>query len=414
MQDSKLLRKVDKGIGSFLCSSISFVRSFLPAEKPDLDLGNILIIELFEMGAAVMLVPTIKAIQKARPGVKIHCLTTTSCFPVWKALNIIPPERMHVIDAKSAGGFIFSTLGMLLQLRKMNFDLILDFELFMRVPAIISGLLKGKSRGGFYKYDFEGLGRGHFYQHICAYNQNTHISKNYLSLANTALRNEKESPNYKGAFTFSDIRIDPVIPKPSQALLAQLFGAGNEKRPYFVVCADVGPTLSMRNYPKDKFVNVIDKLFEIYPNHNVVSIGTEKELGTSIYIASKLKAKNRYIEMCGKTSFSQLLDVIAGADLVITNDNGPGHFATLTGTKALALFSTDSPFVYGPLGDAVIAYSHYQCSPCISAFNHKTSRCDNNKCLQAIDENMVLSLIHSLMNGEAKYRTINNGIPYVY
>ena len=41
-------------------------------------------------------------------------------------------------------------------------------------------------------------------------------------------------------------------------------------KPYIALCPDVGPTLAVRNYPKEHFAQVIDKLLELNPNHQIV------------------------------------------------------------------------------------------------------------------------------------------------
>src|SRR5262249_3208800 len=287
----------------------------------------------------------------------------------------------------------------------------IDCELFMRVPALICGALRAKARAGFYRYDYEGLYRGNFYDYICGYNQNSHISKNFLALTKSALARASDNPNFKAAITLEEIRVQPVMERPSQEKLELLVGRGQLR--YFVVCPDVGKTLPMRNYPRASFSELINILLERHPQHRVVMIGTQAERPASEAVLAGVKKKSACVNLCGKTTFSELMEVIAGADLVITNDNGPAHFATLTGTKCLVLFSTDSPFVYGPLGDAVIAYSHYQCSPCISAFNHKVSRCDNNRCLQAIAPEVLAQIAETLLNGSARLRSVNNVYSYI-
>lgn len=411
MQDSALLRITDKYAGSALCAGMSALRFLRPRAGKQQKIEKVLLIELFEMGASIMLVPSIREIQKRHPGAEIHCLTTRSCLPVWKAIGCLDLTKIHVIESGSALTFVLSALRTVWKLRSIHFDLILDFELFMRVPALLSGLLRGKARAGFFKYDLEGLYRGGYYDHFSAYNQNAHIARNFLGLTRTALGAERESPNHKGNIALEDLTIKPTVQVKDRKAIHDLVGTS---APYFVVCPDVGPTLAMRNYPEASFAEFIRGLLARYGDHSVVTIGTAAESATSERVLGMVNIPERTVNLCGKTNFDQLMQVIAGADLLITNDNGPGHFATLTGTRALALFSTDSPYVYGPLGDAVIAYSNYHCSPCISAYNHKTSRCDNNKCLQAIGSKQLVELADTIMSGGARYRTINNQIPYLY
>jgi ADP-heptose:LPS heptosyltransferase len=413
MQDSALLRVTDKYAGSALCAAVSLLRSWQARAGNPPKIEKVLLVELFEMGASIMLIPSIKEIQKKYPNAEIHCLTTSSCLPVWNSINCLAPEKIHVINSKSALSLVLSALKTVWKLRSIKFDLVIDYELFMRVPAVLVGLLKAKARAGFFKYDYEGLYRGSFYDHFSAYNQNSHIARNFLALTRTALGGERANPNHKGHIDLQDLKIEPTAVLKDRSSVLKLLGKPADIR-YFVICPDVGKTLAMRNYPKSLFAELIQKLLSKYPEHNFVAIGTEAEMGTSAEIFASVGSSERLVNLCGRTNFSQLMQIIAGAELVITNDNGPGHFATLTGTKALALFSTDSPYVYGPLGDAVIAYSNYHCSPCISAFNHKTSRCDDNKCLQVLSPNVLLGYVEAIMAGNARYRTINNSIPYLY
>ncbi len=410
MQDSKIIRNVDFFVGKLACRALSWIRKpsgFRSNQSIKMTQGpqKVLMIELFEMGSAVMLAPSITYLKKQNPQVEIHALTTQSCAPIWEALGSLDPNNVHVIESGTPLNFIWSALKTIFRLRKNRFDLIIDYELFMRVPAIFSGLLKGTRRGGFYKYDYEGLYRGSFYEAKCAYNQNSHISRNYLALTKTTYENPNASPNYKGLILDTEISVTPSIKKTPVKELTD--------RPYIAICADVGPTLSVRNYPREHFAEVIEELLGLNPDYQVVFIGTEEDRSTAEIILSKIGQKERCKNFCGKTNFRGLLDVISGADLLITNDNGPGHFATLTGTKTLALFSTDSPYVYGPLGKTVIAYTHYQCSPCISALNHKRTPCTDNQCLKTLNPSRVVQLSQALLKGTARFGTINNEISYL-
>lgn len=414
MQESNSLRFADRYFGQLICAGIDLLR-FHPKQKSR-DPEKILLIELFEMGAAIMLAPSIQHIKSKYPKAEIHCLTTATCLPIWEALNLIDSDKIHLIKSKSALSFAIASAQMILSLRKIKFDLIIDFELFFRVSAILSGLLRATNRAGFFKYDFEGLWRGRFYNRVSAYNQNTHISKNYLALTKASLMDSDDIPAYKGSITKDEIHFSPKPIYKNLAYLQNTLGpsANGEIPPYIIVCADVGKTLPMRNYPPAYFTKLLKILSERYKSHAFVFIGTESEDSITKQIIRDAGSGIRAINLCGKTRFSELLSIIASAELVITNDNGPGHFATLTGTKVLALFSTDSPFVYGPLGKAVIAYSYFHCSPCISAYNHKTSRCNNNKCLQALSPEFVADLAQTILDGTARFGTVNNEMPYIF
>ena len=101
-------------------------------------------------------------------------------------------------------------------------------------------------------------------------------------------------------------------------------------------------------------------------------------------ICNKIGSK-RCINFAGKTTFTELLALYYISDVLVTNDSGPVHFSTLTDIKTFAFFGPETPRLYGPLGDnCFVFYSNYACSPCISAFNHRKSACNDNKCLKVI------------------------------
>ena len=80
------------------------------------------------------------------------------------------------------------------------------------------------------------------------------------------------------------------------------------------------------------------------------------------------------------------------ADLLITNDGGPGHFASLTPIRTFAFFGPETARLYGPLGPRASTYeSGIACSPCLSAYNHRQTFCDgDNQCLKRIAPDPVL------------------------
>ena len=60
-------------------------------------------------------------------------------------------------------------------------------------------------------------------------------------------------------------------------------------------------------------------------------------------------------------------------------------FASALGTQVLGLYGPNTPRLYGPLSPGSRAfYRELPSSPCITNFNHKTSRCLNPVCIQAI------------------------------
>jgi ADP-heptose:LPS heptosyltransferase len=416
MKDSSKIRFIDKYFGSMICLLFSLQHLFKLGRKKT-EIKNILVIELFEMGAAVMIYPSLKYIKENKPDTNIYSLTLATMKETWKMLGIINEDNIFSIEDKNIYKFTKSLLINIIKLRKKNIDLIIDFELFMRIPAIISFLIKSRYRSGFYKYQYEGLYRGNFYDYRCAFNQNTHIAKNFLALTKTAINNESEYPNYKNNIDSSELVMPEYIARPDLKKILEYkiktkFHIYNDQK-IILVSHNVGENLSIRNYPMDMLIKVLQMLLDKYNNYIILLVGTKADYLSGAHIEKKVN-NNKCINFSGETqNLSEFLELLNISELLITNDNGPEHFASITKTKTIALFSTDTPFIYGPIGKAIILYEFFQCSPCISALNHKNSKCSNNLCLKAINPEKVFELaIKMIENNNLNFGTVNGHIPY--
>jgi len=81
------------------------------------------------------------------------------------------------------------------------------------------------------------------------------------------------------------------------------------------------------------------------------------------------------------------------ASLLITNDGGPVHFSALTPIPSIVFFGPETPVLYGSLAkNAHCFFLSLPCSPCLTAYNHRTSPCDgDNRCLKRIDPEQVVA-----------------------
>jgi ADP-heptose:LPS heptosyltransferase len=378
---------------------------------------RILFIEFFEMGAAIMAYSALKYVKSKLPECELHVLCVSGNKESWELLGLVPEQNIHGVEARSMWRFLSSLFGVLGVLRRKKFDLVVDFDKFTRLSAIISFLVGARQIAGFYRYEYEGLYRGDLIDVPCAFNQNAHIAKNFLALCKAALAEKQHYPNYKGPVENSEILLpafksDVDLARQMKAHVREVFPDWQET-PLVLVNPDVGPNLSIRNYPIGHYIQVVSGILERSPEVRVLLIGVPENGATCEKIVAAAGSE-RCRNFCGCTqSLAELLELINFSRLLISNDNGPVHFASLTQTPIVALFSTDSPFVYGPLGNCVILYTFFHCSPCISFLNNKRSRCANNLCLQTLEPEQVLESSLRIMEGGLTYRTINGRRSYL-
>ncbi len=98
--------------------------------------------------------------------------------------------------------------------------------------------------------------------------------------------------------------------------------------------------------------------------------------------------------MAGKTTLRQLLVLYCLADVLVTNDSGPAHFATLTPIRTITLFGPETPALFGARTPRTnIIWKGLPCSPCVSAYNNRMSACPDNICMQRITVDEVFDKV---------------------
>ena len=94
-----------------------------------------------------------------------------------------------------------------------------------------------------------------------------------------------------------------------------------------------------------------------------VLFGTAKDVAVGNQIADALG--DHCINLIGKTTLQQLIEELRHCALLLTNDTGTMHLATLLGVPVVAVFGSTEPSLTGPLGSKSSVVRHQvECSPC--------------------------------------------------
>ena len=99
------------------------------------------------------------------------------------------------------------------------------------------------------------------------------------------------------------------------------------------------------------------------------------------------------LNLCGRTTLDQAVELLASARLAITNDSGLMHVAAAVGTPLIAIYGSSTPVFTPPMSpDAVIAKLDIPCSPCFE----RTCPLGHFNCMMQLKPERVLALTSQL------------------
>jgi heptosyltransferase III len=102
-------------------------------------------------------------------------------------------------------------------------------------------------------------------------------------------------------------------------------------------------------WPAENFIGLAEKLGRA-GRHVSFLVGEVEQERWGSEILSRFESAAPVMQ---PATYRDLLDVVAGAQLFIGNDSGPGHLAGIIGVPSLILFGPSDPSVWKPLGPRV-------------------------------------------------------------
>lgn len=396
------MKVLDRWIGMPVCFALTLVNDVIRlcgGGKPCVpeNEGRVLFIELSEMGSMVSAFPAMLKALDLYPETALYFLTLEQNRPCIDMLKVIPPKRVITFRNDNLGVFVTSLAGALKKLRDLKIDVAVDFELFSRISAMLSYLSGAHTRVGYDRYSMEGLYRGRLLTHPVMYNHYKHISRNFMALIRALKADAADRPLLKNNLDDEDYRIpmiaaDADIKRKLWERLLEKQPALKDKKNIYLLNPNAGHLLPIRAWPLDRYFKLAKRLLAEEGSF-VIIMGTEDAVNDGRRMRETLNS-DKLIDLTAQTKFEELLPLFELCDVLITNDSGPAHFASLTPIRILVFFGPETPDLYRPLSpNCIPVYADYQCSPCLNAYNHRTTICRDNKCLQSIGVDEVMEVL---------------------
>jgi heptosyltransferase-2 len=149
---------------------------------------------------------------------------------------------------------------------------------------------------------------------------------------------------------------------------------------------------SAKRWPAERYAALADLLIRQY-GVRVAILGSAADRGVASAIADAMTAPARVL--AGETRLTDLVGVLAGLALLVTNDSGPMHVAAALGTPLVAVFGPTDWRETAPLGATCrVVRAPVECSPC------KLRECPiDHRCMTRVGVERVLAEAQDLLKG---------------
>lgn len=403
------MRRIDAFVGrpaTFVLSWFLRVFGFALRRNRSGAARRILFIELSEMGSTILAAPSMQRAMRRDPGTRACFVIFKKNAPSLRLLELFEERDIFTMRDEGLLPMAIDVVRFALFCRARQIDTTIDFELFTRVSSILSMLSCAGTRVGFDNFLGEGLYRGAHLTHRVQYNPYFHMSQNFVALVDALDADPREIPLVKRAIELPALTCRVPIKRAEydyvRAELAQLIELSSKPR-LVLINHDSGKLLPIRTWPGPRFAEVARHLLAADPRVVVVLVGIPDATPSARAIQGAV-GNPRCVDFTGKTrTLADLVQLFHQAELLITNDSGPAHFASLTEISCITLFGPETSQLYGPLGPrALNIYKKLACSPCLTALNHRNSPCTNNVCLQEISVAEVFEAARHLLEARVE------------
>ena len=408
------IRRIDVFVGGFLCAVLTMVRRAidLVAARPLLQPPRrILFLKLIEQGATVLARDAVCLAAERVGRSNLYFCVFTENRAILDVLDIVPAENIFAIRSERFAWFVVDALRALAGVRRAGIDAVVDVEFFSRASAILAFLSGARLRAGLHRFTAEAPYRGDLLTHRLQHNPYLHVAQAYRLLVEALWADPCDTPLVKA----------PPAPLPAMPSFvpseeerargrAQLEAAAGMavRGPLVLLNANPGDRLPLRRWPAERFVELGRRLLDERRDVVLGLTGTPAERAAVATLGAQLGP--RAVCLAGRTTLRELLVLYTLADVLVTSDSGPGHFAALTTVDSIVLFGPETPALFDPLGPRSQAVTaNLACSPCLNAYNYRFSPCLHNACMDAISVDEVLARVRAALDSRAALRQAKQG-----
>jgi len=400
--DARTLQWIDRRVGVPVCLLLTLVRrigDLIGGPAAGGPVSSVLILKLAEQGSTVLAHEAIRRAVERVGRENVHLLVFEENRFIVDLIGLIPRGNVFEVRTRSAWAMMASGVRVLLAIRRRRFDACVDMEFFARFSAAIAYLTGARNRVGFHAYFGEGPYRGDLMTHRVLYNPHLHTGRTFTSLVLALEADPGRFPTF-GLVPPESPPLPLFQPEPGEeSAVARMLGElGVPPSGRLVVLnANASDLLPLRKWDPGNYGALAARIIREFPDVWVGFTGSPEEAARVSEVARAVGSP-RSVCLAGRTTLRELLVVFGLAEVLVTNDSGPAHFAALTKVDVVALFGPETPLLFsvpGPRHHWI--WAGIACSPCINAFNNRQTACTDNVCMQRITVDQVFEAVSRIL-----------------
>ncbi len=320
---------------------------------------RILIIKPSSLGDVTHALPVLHGLRQRYPRAHVAWLIATSCCDLLAGHpqidELVPFDRRRYGQMLRSVSAAREFLSFVRQLRARRFDLVIDLQGLFR-SGFLAWAAGARTRIGFGRTrEFASI----FYTHrIPAGDPDEHAVRRYYRVA--------------GMLGFADVpitfrlHVQAAGRLRADALLREA-GLGPDER-YAILTP--GARWETKIWPAEKMAAVADHLRRAH-GLRIVLAGGPAEAPDCRTVQAALGEP--VANLCGRTRIAELVALIDGSTIMLSNESGPMHVAVALGRPVVGVVGPTNPRRNGPFSaNSRIVQAALPCSPC---YRKKRSQC---------------------------------------
>lgn len=296
--------------------------------------SSLCLLRLSALGDVTHVVPLVRTLQRARPGLQLHWIIDKVGQ---KLLDGLPGVTFHSYDKKSGLAGMRALRSELAPLGR--FDALLQMQVAFRAN-LLSAFVPARRRIGYDRSRSKDL-HGLFINERIADRPGIHVLDAIGSFCEPL------------GLAQTEVQWDLATPADAHDWARAQWE--DDGRPVLAI----SPCSShvRRNWYADRYAAVADHASE--RGWRVVLCGGRSELERSTADAIIAQAWHPLLDLVGRDTLKQLPALLGRTQLVMTPDSGPMHIANAVGAKVLGLHAASNPHRSGPYSDRRYCVDRY-------------------------------------------------------